>query len=217
MSDGWAGLALLDALSNAGLGAWRCPQCALLMLGVNHWRTRQQASTRLARFGLVAADGVPGSVDASRDGADLLRRLGARLVRWVPAINLMRVHEALVRAGLADRVSAEEFLGLRSSRGAGGNGRGPISPGTGAAVPWHDVERGRHLARTGRHRRRRRGRLSGPALLLTRRARQRRAAIERLLPNTADVLVVSLEAGLGFDSVIAFVAERADNPLTVLR
>jgi tight adherence protein C len=30
-----------------------------------------------------------------------------------------------------------------------------------------------------------------------------------------DVLVVSLEAGLGFDSVVAFLAERTDNPLTV--
>ena len=53
-----------------------------------------------------------------------------------------------------------------------------------------------------------------PPLLLARFTRQRRAAIERLLPNAADVLVVSLEAGLGFDTVVAFLAERADNPLT---
>jgi tight adherence protein C len=54
-----------------------------------------------------------------------------------------------------------------------------------------------------------------PSLVLGYVARRRRDAIERLLPNAVDVLAVSLEAGLSFDTAVGILCERANNPLVV--
>jgi tight adherence protein C len=215
VDDGLAGLSLLDALSSAGLALGAALSVLLLVLAVDHWRVRQRASARLARFGLVAADEGPGPADGGRGGADLLRRLGASLARRAPHKDLLGIHRQLVRAGLAERLSAEEFLGLRVVAALVGVVGGLFvvalarlllgaAPGLGAGLLGLVVMAGGGVA----------GYLA-PPLVLARLARQRRATIERLLPNATDVLVVSLEAGLGFDSVVAFLAERADNPLTI--
>jgi tight adherence protein C len=206
--------ALFDALSNAGLALGAALSVLLLVLAVDHWRVRQRASSRLARFGLVAADEVPATPGASRDSADVLRRLGVGLAQRAPADSLQQVRGELVRAGLAERLSAEEFLGLRVLAALVGMVAGLflvallrllliVPPGLAAGLLGIAALVGGGVL----------GYLA-PPLLLARFARQRRAAIERLLPNAADVLVVSLEAGLGFDSVVAFLAERADTPLT---
>jgi tight adherence protein C len=215
VADTLAGPALLDALSSAGLALGAALSVLLLVLAVDHWRVRQRASDRLARFGLVAADEGPGATAAGRAGAAVLRRLGAGLAARAPRARLQQVHDALLRAGLADRLSAEEFLGLRVAAALAGMVAGLFlvslarlllggAAGLGAGLVGLVV-----MAVGGAL-----GYLA-PPLVLARFARQRRAAIERLLPNAADVLVVSLEAGLGFDSIVAFLAERADNPLTV--
>jgi tight adherence protein C len=213
--DTLAAEALFDALSSAGLALGAALSVLLLVLAVDHWRVRQRASDRLARFGLVAADEAPTGAGAGRDGGDVLRRLGLALAKRAPGDPLPQVHADLVRAGLAERLSAAEFLGLRGLAAVMGMAGGlflvalarwllVVQPGLTAALLGIAALIGGGVL----------GYLA-PPLLLARRARQRRAAIERLLPNAADVLVVSLEAGLGFDSVVAFLAERADNPLTL--
>jgi tight adherence protein C len=52
-----------------------------------------------------------------------------------------------------------------------------------------------------------------PDMYLTRRARARRETMSRSLPDTLDLLTVSVEAGLGFDAAVAKVCEKMDGPL----
>ena len=53
----------------------------------------------------------------------------------------------------------------------------------------------------------------GPDFWLNSRIRKRRDAMERMLPDTLDLLTVSVEAGLGFDAAIAKVTEKMEGPL----
>lgn len=53
----------------------------------------------------------------------------------------------------------------------------------------------------------------GPDMYLTRKARARSEEMARMLPDTLDLLTVSVEAGLGFDAAIGKVCEKMDGPL----
>lgn len=53
----------------------------------------------------------------------------------------------------------------------------------------------------------------GPDFWLNSKIRGRRDAIDRMLPDTLDLLTVSVEAGLGFDSAVAKVTEKMQGPL----
>lgn len=55
--------------------------------------------------------------------------------------------------------------------------------------------------------------LGGPLMWLRGRATRRRLAVERALPDFLDLVVVSVEAGLGFEGAVARIAERAEGPL----
>lgn len=54
----------------------------------------------------------------------------------------------------------------------------------------------------------------GPDLLLRSRTQARQKAIQRALPDALDLLVISVEAGLGFDAAIQRMVEKRDDPLT---
>lgn len=53
----------------------------------------------------------------------------------------------------------------------------------------------------------------GPDFWLNSRIRSRRDEMERMLPDTLDLLTVSVEAGLGFDAAVAKVCEKMHGPL----
>lgn len=53
----------------------------------------------------------------------------------------------------------------------------------------------------------------GPDFFLSSKARKRRDEMGRMLPDTLDLLTVSVEAGLGFDSAIMKVCEKMKGPL----
>ncbi|GBD18321.1 hypothetical protein HRbin27_00816 [bacterium HR27] len=53
-----------------------------------------------------------------------------------------------------------------------------------------------------------------PRTWLSRRIAQRKRAIQRALPDAIDLLVISVEAGLGFDQAMLRVVEKWDNELT---
>jgi tight adherence protein C len=53
-----------------------------------------------------------------------------------------------------------------------------------------------------------------PGCVLTMRQRRRRLQVELELPDALDLLTVSVEAGLGFDSAVQMVTQRMDGPLS---
>lgn len=54
----------------------------------------------------------------------------------------------------------------------------------------------------------------GPEAWLTRKIDERRKAMQRALPDVLDLLVISVEAGLGFDSALARVVATVPGPLS---
>src|SRR5919107_1916740 len=54
----------------------------------------------------------------------------------------------------------------------------------------------------------------GPDLLLRSKTQARQKQLQRALPDALDLLVISVEAGLGFDAAIQRLVEKMDNPLT---
>ena len=55
--------------------------------------------------------------------------------------------------------------------------------------------------------------LRGPDLWLRRRGDARMAAVNRALPDALDLMVICIEAGLGFDAALGRVADRMQGPL----
>ena len=53
----------------------------------------------------------------------------------------------------------------------------------------------------------------GPELLLRTKTQRRQKQIQRALPDALDLLVISVEAGLGFDAAIQRLVEKRDDPL----
>ena len=54
----------------------------------------------------------------------------------------------------------------------------------------------------------------GPDILLRSKTQQRQHQIQRALPDALDLLVISVEAGLGFDAALQRMVEKKDNALT---
>ncbi len=52
----------------------------------------------------------------------------------------------------------------------------------------------------------------GPDFVINKKAAARKFEMERMLPDTLDLLTVSVEAGLGFDSAISKVCEKMEGP-----
>lgn len=57
--------------------------------------------------------------------------------------------------------------------------------------------------------------LFAPVIWLQGRANRRQKEIQRALPDTLDLIVVSVEAGLGFEAALARITEQQDGPLAV--
>lgn len=171
-----------------------------LFFAVLALRPRRPLTARLATVGGTPGAGQTGvlgrivlpGVRALSDGARWIvpSRLGARLHRLVEQAG----HP--VRPGVFAALTAGSGL-LLGGWMALGAGRSEMAPGSAATLAA--VAGGLGLA--------------GPVMWLRGRAARRLLAAERALPDFLDLVVVSVEAGLGFEGAVARIAERAEGPL----
>ncbi|MDQ6671265.1 MAG: type II secretion system F family protein [Chloroflexota bacterium] len=168
----------------------------LLTLGVLRWRGRRRMQRRLQT---LVAQWSPGSSVATRPSRvtprDLARGVGARLAQRLPG-QVSSLAVRVDRAGLAGGGLTLEMLGWKTI----GLGLGTLlgllgvailgAPGVfvlvlGPVVGWFGIN-----------------------LVLARRSGQRRKAILHDLATVMDLLVLSLEAGMGLDRAMRMVAHE---------
>ncbi len=171
-----------------------------LFAGTLAFRPRRSVSDRLSMVG--AAEG-PGRPDAFHrvllPGAQALSG-GARLL--VPSDVARRLARTIEQAGqpvtlgtfLTIVVVLSGGLGLWMGMGAVRSG---MAPGSAILLTGMSSALG----------------VAGPLIWLRGRAARRLLAVERALPDFLDLVVVSVEAGLGFEGAVARISERAAGPL----
>ena len=163
---------------------------------------------------LADLDGGDGIVDpyAERVAVPLVPRLlqpiGERAIGIVRALlptnYLNRFRQKLLVAGLAERLTAEEFFALQAVGVAGGIFVGLV---VGLVAGWGAVGLLRSAALFA---------VVGavvPVQWLQKSRDRRQAQIRRDLPDILDLLAISVEAGVGLEGAIAVVGGQFDTPL----
>ncbi|HEY6031070.1 MAG TPA: type II secretion system F family protein [Gaiellaceae bacterium] len=165
-------------------------------------RQRVSSVRRAANYGRIslASDTVPRFRE--RVVAPLVQRMAATVLRLNPKTTVETTAARLLSAGLANRVSPSAFLAAKGAAALVGAIFGFALGSTGGAVGGFLLA----LAGTGAG-------FIAPEVLVSTRIRSRREAVKSDLPDTLDLLAVSVEAGLGFDGAIAKVTEHMDGAL----
>ena len=158
---------------------------------------------RIAGYGYATAPSSAAETERAAVLPQLARRLGDRLVRGTPTERQENLRRLALAAGawgttpamlLGYRVLATLLFGglaLWTAASSGWSGLvAVVFAGYGAAFGW-----------------------LGPVLFLRARARRRLEGIELELPELIDLLVVSLEAGVGFNAALQRSSERMTGAL----
>jgi tight adherence protein C len=184
---------LLVAVVMFGLAAFLAAEVATspqrrrylaLRRAVAYGRARTQTEPEPARF-------------RERVLAPLVQRLAAVALRVNPRLSSEAIGARLIAAGLAARVTVNQFLALKASLAlAGLAGAGLLAVATAPAAALLLGPAGAVLG------------FLVPDLVLGFRMRNRRDRIRGELPDALDLLAVSVEAGLGLDGAIAKLTEH---------
>lgn len=180
----------------------------LLMLGVRAQQRSQIVEERLARFGRR-----PPTLDdlelqlpfRQRVLIPLFERVAQLVLRVTPGVSLQRVERRLIEAGLIGSMRPLTFVGIRVVLALLLLLVGGLLMASSSSQALYRIGFPLVLAVLG---------WSLPNVWLSRRISQRKRAIQRALPDAIDLLVISVEAGLGFDQALLRVVEKWDNELT---
>ena len=134
--------------------------------------------------------------------APTVRRLAAVALRLSPRGTVEAIGARLLAAGISARVTPTQFLALKAGLGIGGLALGGALGAAGsplAAIAFAPL-----LGALG---------FRLPEIVLARKTAARRDRIRAELPDTLDLLAVSVEAGLGLDGAIAKLTEHMEGAL----
>lgn len=130
----------------------------------------------------------------------MLDRAGELVRGLLPRARVAQIRRTLVQAGVAGKITAEEFVTLQVVA--------VVVGAVAALLFWDGTARGGALSLLlvviG---------LLAPRALLDRRRSERVEAIQGELPDVLDLLAISVEAGQGLEGALATVAERDDGVL----
>jgi tight adherence protein C len=134
--------------------------------------------------------------------APAVERLAALALRLNPKATADATASRLIAAGLAQRITASQFLAVKAGLGVAGVLCGVIFGAT--VAPLGGVLLVPLLGGLG---------FVGPDSILTFRIRGRRERIRSELPDALDLLAVSVEAGLGLDGAITKLTDHMEGAL----
>ena len=168
-------------------------------------RERSRSLARAANYGRIrlAGGGIERLRFRERVVGPAAHRLAAVALRLNPRVTVESVSLRLLAAGMGRTVTPTTFLAGQALFGALGAFFG-FTTGAGSWGLVGGLAFGALSAAGG---------FALPGVLVSGRARRRRDAIRRDLPDTLDLLAVSVEAGMGFDGAVAKVTEHMDGPL----
>jgi tight adherence protein C len=175
------------------------------MLAVVHLAASRHIGNRMARLGLRDDERLASDQAGRRvvGGRVALHQLGRGLARRSARDRLRWLRGELARAGVHDRLTAEQFIGLRLLSALAGAALGGAFVMALGPYALASAAMGGALG------------YLAPRLVLLRLIHRRRRAIGGVLAGAIDMLAVSLEAGLSFDGAASSLCERADNELVV--
>lgn len=130
----------------------------------------------------------------------VLRMLGSVL----PSNHRQQVHQQLIQAGLSWQFRPEEIITLRVLGGVGGLLLGILLVGSGTVGGGVGLLLVVLLPVVG---------AQAPRSWLDRKVSARSEAILRDLPDTLDLMAISVEAGLGFEGALGIVCDNFSSPL----
>ncbi len=167
-------------------------------------REQELSVHRAVRYGInrVRGGGAPRLHFRERVVTPVVQRLAAATLRLNPKATIESISTRLLAAGLSTRVTATQFLALKSGIGGGaifvlvlfGLATSPL-----AGILLAPLAGGFGFL--------------FPDVFLTLRIRSRREAVRAQLPDALDLLAVSVEAGLGFDGAVTKLTEHMEGPL----
>ncbi len=175
---------------------------AAIFIGNGVIKARASATRRLAGLRESRAEVLEKGF-GERAVAPMFQGVGRFAMRWTPQGWGARVDKKLLIAGWAPRLDANSWAAIRV-----------IALVAGVILAWYvqGVLTGTtRLAATvgalllG---------LLGPEAILSRRVDERKAAMERDLPDVIDLLVISVEAGLGFEGALGRVVQNVPGELS---
>lgn len=168
-------------------------------------RVQKTAAERLAVYGRAAPsrDEQLKQPFAERAFAPVVLGLGRVANRFTPIGYLESVQRKLIYAGNPGNVDATSFVLVKALLGIAG-----------VLAAWYLYGFGEGMMRLLL--------IFGPPLLgffgpdawLARKIDERKSAMQKALPDTLDLLVISVEAGLGFDSALSRVVQTVPGPLS---
>jgi tight adherence protein C len=185
--------------------AFVCFAGALIIVGqlVTRPARERQASLRRAQTYAVAGEASGSDPLLERLNDRYAGRLALLAGRLDPRATEDRIGMKLVSAGLARTISPVGFLAAKVVLAAVGIAVfGLMGALTGSASKTLLIGVAGGLVG-----------FLGPDVVVTLRTRKRRDQMRRELPDSLDVLAVSVEAGLGFDAALARLGEYLEGPL----
>ena len=165
---------------------------------------RERFFKRVATYGLEQQPVMKANEESlrTRVGIPIIERFARLVLRINPKTTIDGVAYKLVSAGLSRKISPTTFLALK--------GICPIVLGLLAVAmasslsPMMSVAMVIGFAALG---------FIGPDYVVNSKIRSRQEKIRAQLPDALDLLAVSVEAGLGFDSAVAKLTESLEGPL----
>ncbi|MGA7270082.1 MAG: type II secretion system F family protein [Acidimicrobiia bacterium] len=177
----------------------------VLWIGNGVLRAQKTATDRLAVYGKDALRSETLARPLSeRAVAPVVIRLGGFIRRFTPVGYLEKTQRKLMLAGNPGNFDAPAFAVIKVFTTIAGIALAFYTQGLGASGIQRIALFGAPIALG----------YFGPDAWLNRKVDERRQAMLRALPDILDLLVISVEAGLGFDSALARVVGTVPGPLS---